>query len=144
MATINARYCLRDYNGPNVNAKFPKYYTNVIDYSSNPSLYSYGAISYAAVHLLGNPQAPIAAHQTPVVSSSCITAAEQNQYVDVIYNDVSLLLGKQKGLIRCKLDVENFTVNTIPHTKWLYRQIKIGTNGYYPNYSIPLNVSQII
>lgn len=144
MATINARYCLRDYNGPNVNAKFPKYYTNVIDYSSNPSLYSYGAISYAAVHLLGNPQAPIAAHQTPVVSNSCITAAEQNQYVDVIYNDVSLLLGKQKGLIRCKIVSENRSDNGVTKSVWKYWQIKIGTNGYYPNYSIPLNVSQII
>ena len=145
-AALNARYCLRNYNGPDWSAKYPKYYTNVIDYSSNPNLYSNLAIPFSSDNLLGQPSAPLSAHQIPVPSATCLSAAEQNAYVPVIYNDVSNLIVKDKGVIYLKIVSENSTYGNpgITSAKWWYAQIKIGTNGFYPLYGQPLSLSQIL
>lgn len=135
-ASLNARTCLRNYKGP-AQTQPPSiyYYTNIVDYSSlagNPNGV-YNAIWFSSDHLLGQPGSPLTSHQSPLAHDYCLSPAEQNVYVPEIYNDVSGLLGKNKGLIKLALksirQPDQSTGNEV--CKWWYHQITVGENGYF-------------
>lgn len=75
-ARENARIALRSFWG-NSNSN-PKFYSNVVRYSSITRPYPTSFIS--SENLLGNPNSVISAHQGSVDATLCVTASEQNQY----------------------------------------------------------------
>jgi len=130
-AKENAEDALRSYWGNNSNIN-PKYYTNIIRYSSTSR--NYPTVYFSPEHLLGNSASYVQAHQNPVNAELCITAAEQNLYAQAVYDDVSLKTAKTRGVLYLVVANNNNLVLGPPsyyETTWYYRDLTIGTNGWF-------------
>jgi hypothetical protein len=133
-ARDNARIALRSYWG-NSNSN-PKFYSNAVRYSSITR--PYPTLFISSEHLLGNPNAYVSTHQSSVDAELCVTASEQNQYAQAIYDNVSLKTVKTRGLLDMVVaNHNNWVYNQTPNyweSWWHYRDVVVGENGWFaPN-----------
>lgn len=132
VARDNALVALRSYWGPPIiQGSNPKYYTNVVRYSSYPRSYVTNFINDE--HLLGRPSAAFYYHQFPVYAAICVTASEQNVYAQKIHDDVNLKLGKDRGVLELVVEAKHVAVSgqNLPNTFWTYRDLVLGLNAWY-------------
>jgi hypothetical protein len=120
-----ARVALRSYDGPPAGST--RFYTNIRERNSIVASSSSNYIS--PEKLVGNSNAVVSSHQSPVDPNLCLSISDQNNYADAIYSDISGIIVKHSGVI--SLHVGLFNVGS--NVEWGYSQFVYGTNGWTPN-----------